>query len=252
MMKLDHCGLVVVALAGLLLAENDGPATSFQRGLDALAVKNDDDTLDSLEQAVIAQPDDVRYASEYRQAAIQAKAFDRSVKFFEKLVADHPRSANAYLNYGFALVDEIPAAGSITQVILANNALAQFSKAVELHPSWIAYYTRGNSYLFWPKVFNRTPLGVADLEKAVQIQQSGGKHQYYSRAYVSLGDAYWKLDEPPKARAIWRRGLREFPGNEQLRRRLALNDEGMKALLDEVYDPSRRVNTDLRDLWSEP
>ena len=82
--------------------------------------------------------------------------------FFQELVTAHPSAANAHLNFGFAYVDKIPVAGAITQVILANNALGEFTTAVALQPSWIAYYTRGNSYLFWPKIFNRTRLGIDD------------------------------------------------------------------------------------------
>jgi hypothetical protein len=58
--------------------------------------------LSKLEGALSADPDNLRYGSEYRQAVIQTKEYDRSLKFFEKLVADHPKSGNAYLNYGFA------------------------------------------------------------------------------------------------------------------------------------------------------
>ena len=101
---------------------------------------------------------------------------------FEKLVADNPSSSNAYLNYGFAYVDKIPAAGSITQVILANTALSYFSKSIELKPSWIAYYTRGNSYLYWPKIFGRAPLGIAaavcraqGLRHRLDDRESGGR-----------------------------------------------------------------------------
>ena len=60
--------------------------------------------LSKLEAALAADPDNLRYGSEYRQAVIQAKEYERSLKFFEKLVADHPTAANAYLNYGFAYV----------------------------------------------------------------------------------------------------------------------------------------------------
>src|SRR5229473_6340994 len=134
-------------------------------GLCALVALGSMPDLSKLESALAADPDNIRYGSEYRQAVIQAKEYDRSLKFFEKLVSDHPKASNAYLNYGFAYVDKIPAAGAITQVILANTALTQFTKALRLRPSWIAYYTRGNSYLFWPKIFKRAYLGVADLEQ---------------------------------------------------------------------------------------
>src|SRR2546429_9377413 len=87
--------------------------------------------LPKLEAALASDPDNLRYGSEYRQAVIQAKEYERSLKFFEKLVTDHPKCANAYLNYGFAYVDKKPASGSITQVILANTTLSHFYQTIE-------------------------------------------------------------------------------------------------------------------------
>ena len=149
------------------------------------------DPLDALEQAAQAQPDDLKAGNDYRMAIVkvnQLKVYDRAIAFFEKLVTANPGAANAHLNYGFAYVDKIPAAGSITQVILANNALGEFSKSLELKPSWIGYYTRGNSYLFWPRIFGRTGLGVADLQEAMKLQKTGPKRSYYARVYVALGE----------------------------------------------------------------
>src|SRR5262245_26221400 len=154
--------------------------------------------LSKLESALAADPDSIRCGSEYRQAVIQAKEYDRSLKFFEKLVAAHPNSSAAYLNYGFAYVDKIPAAGSITQVILANTALSYFTKSIEIQPSWIGLYTRGNSYLYWPKIFGRANLGVADLEQAMKMQKADKLKKYHVRSYISLGDGYWKMDDIAK------------------------------------------------------
>src|SRR5207237_5455668 len=120
------------------------------------------DGLQQLEARLNADADNLEAGNSYRKAVIAAGAYDRALDTFKTVVAQHPRSANAYLNYGFAYVDKIPAAGSITQVILANSALTQFTKSIELQPTWIAYYTRGASYLFWPKIFGRASLGVAD------------------------------------------------------------------------------------------
>jgi hypothetical protein len=135
-------------------------------------------------------------------------------------------------------------------VILANNALTEFSKAVELQPNWVTYYTRGVSYLFWPKIFNRAALGVADLEKAMEAQKKGPRHGYYVKTYVALGDGYWKTDELEKAREIWQEGLKQFPGNPQLKSRLALQGDELKAAIEDQFDPAKRVDTDLKDLWS--
>jgi len=216
----------------------------------AAAAANNVPDLDRLEAALAAAPDDIRYASEYRQAVIQTNQYDRSLKFFEKLVADHPAAPNAFLNYGFAYVDKIPVAGAITQVILANTALSHFSKSLELRASWIGYYTRGNSYLYWPKIFNRAHLGVADLERAMEIQKSDGKvRSYHVRAYISLGDGYWKTDNLAKAREVWQEGAKLFPNNAQLKARLAKEGDDLKAYIDDQLDPNKRVDTDLRELW---
>lgn len=221
----------------------------YQAGLKALTANDYPLALHYLELAVSGDPDNVRYASEYRQAAIHSKQFDHSVQFFQNAVAEHPDSANLHLNFGFAYVDKIPTAGSITQVILANNSINEFSRALELQPSWIAYYTRGASYLFWPKVFNKAALGVADLEKALAMQKHGRRHSYYVRTYIALGDGYWKTDDLEKALATWKKGLKEFPDNEQLKLRLSQEGDQLKATIEDQFDPNKRVDTDLRQLW---
>jgi tetratricopeptide (TPR) repeat protein len=209
------------------------------------------DPLAALEQALGAKPDDLRAGNDYRMAIIKAGQYDRGLDFFERLVAAHPAAANAHLNYGFQYVDKIPAAGSITQVILANNALTQFSKSLEIRPSWIGYYTRGNSYLYWPRIFGRTKLGIADLEAALKIQKAEPKRGLHVRVWVALGDGYFKMDDPAKARAVWTEGLAQFPDSAALKQRLALQPKAVQALLDTVYDPNKRVDTSLQDLWSD-
>jgi tetratricopeptide (TPR) repeat protein len=241
---------VLVAMAVFSWPSSTSEA-EYQQGMKAIAAHDYSNGLLYLEQAVSGEPNNVRYANDYRQAAIRGKEFDRSLKFFEKTVADHPNSANLHLNFGFAYVDKIPVAGAITQVILANNALNEFTKALQLEPSWIGYYTRGESYLFWPKVFNRAPLGVSDLEKALEVQKKESRRNYHVKTYIALGDGYWKTDQLDKAKAAWQAGLKEFPGNEQLKSRLSLQGDELKAAIEAQFDPNKRVDTDLRELWSK-
>jgi tetratricopeptide (TPR) repeat protein len=223
----------------------------YQQGLKALAESKYPEAMHYLELAVESDPNNARYANDYRQAAIRGKDFERSVNFFQQEVAKHPQSANLHLNFGFAYVDKIPVAGSITQVILANNALTEFTKAIELDPSWIGYYTRGESYLFWPKIFNRAPMGVADLEKAMEMQKKGPRRSYHVKAYIGLGDAYWKTDQLGKAKAVWQAGLKEFPDNPDLKARLSHEGDELKNLIEAGFDPAKRVNTDMSELWAQ-
>jgi len=224
--------------------------SDYQQAIKALSSNDYAHALQYLESAVTDDPDNLRYSSEYRQVAIKSKDFDRSLNFFEKLATSKPESANIHLNSGFAYVDKIPVAGSITQVILANKALTEFTKAVELQPNWINLYTRGMSYLFWPKIFNRAPMGVADLERAMKIQAAGPKKGYYVKTYLALGDAYWKTDQLEKARSVWQEGLKQFPDNQQLKARLDHQGDDLQKLIEANFDPNKRVDTDLRELWT--
>ena len=251
MIRKSYAHLFVILLTTCALFARAGTSDAdYQEAVKALGAKDYTTALRYLESAVSGAPDNVRYASEYRQAAIRSKDFDRPIQFFEKLSSAHPDSANIHLNFGFAYVDKIPAAGSITQVMLANNALKEFTKAVELKPSWIAYYTRGMSYLFWPKIFSRAQYGVADLKEAMKVQKAGPRRAYHVKTYLGLGDGYWKTDDLEKAQATWREGLKEFPDNPDLKARLAQQGDQLKTTIEAGFDPGKRVDTDLRDLWA--
>jgi tetratricopeptide (TPR) repeat protein len=208
------------------------------------------DPLAPLEAALQAQPDDIKAGNDYRMAIIKAGKYDRAISFFEKLTSAHPQAANAHLNYGFAYVDKIPVAGAITQVILANNALGEFTKSLDLKKSWIGYYTRGNSYLFWPRIFNRTQLGIDDLTEALKIQQAEPKRAIHSRVFVALGDGYWKIGKLGEATRVWKEGLAAFPDHAGLKGRLAAQGDALEKLIEAGYDPAKRVDTSLADLWS--
>lgn len=235
----------------------------FDKAEEAMAAKNYAAAIPLLQKLIEADPESSRNASEYRQAVLRQSIavhrkegavadFDKEIAFFEKQVAAHPTSSNLYLQYGFAYVDKIAAAGSITQVILANTALTQFTKSLDLKPSWIGLYTRGNSYLYWPRIFGRTSLGVADLEKAYAMQKAEPKKSFHVRVYISLGDGYWKSDNLDKAVAIWREGVAQFPNSQPLKDRLSRQGEDLRAYIDNVLDPNKRVDTDLRELWGQP
>lgn len=245
-----YCVLAAVLLLAVAVRADAG-SSAFDRAIAAAQKGNDTAALEHFEQALREDPGDLRYASEYRQAVIRVEAYDRCIAFFEKLTAAHPDNANAWLNHGFAYVDKIPASGAITQVILASTAQGFFTRSLEIEKTWLGLYTRGNSQLYWPKVFGRAPLGVADLEEAYALQKNAPrKLAVHARVYVALGDGYWKTDQIEKARAVWREGLREFPGNQALSKRLAREGEDLATYIDDQLDPNKRVDTNLKPLWA--
>lgn len=250
-----HTSALPIVLSALLLLAIARPthagSPAFEQAIAAVQAGNDNAALGHFEQALREDPGSLRFASEYRQAVIRAGAYERCIAFFEKLTADNPGNANAWLNYGFAYVDKIPAAGSITQVILANTAQGLFGRSIEAEETWLGLYTRGSSQLFWPKVFGRAPLGVADLEQAYEMQKKAPrKLSVHVRVYIALGDGYWKTGQIDRARDIWQEGLEEFPGNELLAARLNLEGDALETYINDHLDPNKRVDTDLKPLWS--
>ena len=222
---------------------------NFNAGVKAVASKDYQTALDRFEAALLEDPNNLRFGNEYRQVIIAAEAYERSIAFFGELVRVHPKAPNAWMNFGYAHVDKIPVEGAITQVILANAALGHFSSAIEMEETWLAHYTRGNSYVYWPALFGRTPLAIEDLEKAIEISDNSEQKDYHARPWMALGDCYWRLDNLDRAREIWRKALEHFPNDADLKTRLELEDEILDTFLTEYYDPGRRVDTNLRLLW---
>ncbi len=236
--------------SGLSLSQEATDA--YQKAQESRRQKNFEAALASFQKALELEPDSLRFGSEYRMTVIEAGAFEEGAAFLEDLCARNPEAAFAHLNLGFAIVDKIPAAGSITQVLLASKALMSFSRSLEIKVTWIGLYARGRSYLFWPKAFNRMPLALADLEKALEIQESQPRRSYHVRVFSALGDAYLKMGDIPKARSFWQTGLGIFPENENLKKRMAAKGDELEKLLEFEYDPNLPVDTDLKELWSQP
>lgn len=252
-------------LAVALAARAAGPAgeEAFNAGMKEFAAKDWDKSLALLETALLAEPDNLRFGSEYRRVGIlraqtlhgpegNPEDFNRPIKFFERLAAANPSAPNAYLNYGLAYIDELPCLDALSRISAANNALTQFSKSIELHPTWFAYYTRGFSYLFWPKFFDRAKLGVADLETVRMMQSAGPKRAYQAQTWVALGDGYWKTEQLERAHGVWSEGLKQFPGTPALEERLSKQGDELRTTIQDALDPRKRVDTDLKDIWLNP
>jgi tetratricopeptide (TPR) repeat protein len=210
------------------------------------------EALPLFETALKASPNDLRIGNDYRQVVVRidkVPVYNRCIAFFDSLTTAHPDAPNAWLNLGYAKVDKIPQEGAITQVLLANTALGYFTTALELEETWLGLYTRGNSYLYWPAIFGRTPLAVRDLERAIALSRETKAAGYHARAYVGLGEAHWRLDDLDAARAMWQEGLTRFPENVHLQGRLSRDDASLNKFLSEHFEPGQRVDTDLTIIW---
>ncbi len=245
LMMLVACGITSCLLIGAPAGANN----YYVEGMAKVTAKDWPAALDLLEQAMLAEPNNLRAGAEYRQVMIAAEVYDRGLEFLDKLVTDNPEAPNALLNLGFANVDKIPVEGAITQVILANTALEKFSAALELEETWLLRYTRGNSYLYWPAIFGRTQLGIDDLQRAIEMAAEGDSFPYHGRAWAALGDGYWRLDDPAKAIETYKKGLALYPDHPELKKRASLDEAELVVFLEALFDTNLRVATHLREIW---
>jgi hypothetical protein len=50
---------------------------------------------------------------------------------------------------------------------------------------------------------------------------------------------------------VWTEGRKQFPDDRRLQERLSKEGDDLKAVIDETYDITRRVDTSLEILWAD-
>src|SRR5438309_10840334 len=78
-------------------------------------------TLDTLERAVAAAPENLRLAAEYRQLAISSAKFDRSIAFLEKLADRSGSGPNIKISLALAYVDKVPTSGDWSRMFFGRD-----------------------------------------------------------------------------------------------------------------------------------
>ena len=201
---------------------------------------------EDLEQAIAADPENLAIAAEYRQQAIAAGAFDRSIDFFEKLAKRKGSGPNVQMSLALAYVDKVPVAGDMRRLYLGRDAINALTKSLAQRPTATGYYVRGLIDLYYNRfMFNRTDKGVADLEHALAIVPADASPILVRRIYTALGDGYFRLDQLAKARSTWTAGLEKFPDDAALQERLAKSGEALADVVTTALTASHRVDTSL-------
>jgi hypothetical protein len=208
--------------------------------------------LGTFETRLTAKPEDLKAGAEYRQIAIADNAYDRSIAFFEGLSARPNAGPHVYLNLALAYIDKIPTVGAFSRIAIGNKATRAATRSIELQPSEVAYAVRGMVNLRFEKgLYHRTPQGVADLEEARRLSATHSRSKYVARIYVALGDGYWRLKNPTKAREIWREGSGFFPADPQLQQRLTPPDNVVADTINKTLDAGARVDTSLKEVFQD-
>jgi tetratricopeptide (TPR) repeat protein len=205
--------------------------------------------IDALEQAVAADPENLIVAADYRQRAIAAAAFDRSIDFLEKLAKRKGSGPNVQISLALAYVDKVPTSGDIRRLYLGRDAMSALTKAIEQQPSVLPYYMRGVINLYYNSfIFHRIPRGIADLQRALTLATPETPPALVARVYLSLGDGYWRRGDRENARDAWSRGLKGYPQDPAFTLRLVADARAIEDAVTTALYAGTRVDTTLRGL----
>ena len=209
----------------------------------------DEPRLTQLEAAAAADPENLWLCAQYRQQAIRVGAYDRAIKALGRLAARRDAGPSVFMSLALAYLDKAPTVSPFRRIFLGRDATDALTQSIDRQPSVVAYYIRGLISLYYTEaVFHRAPRAIADLTRARALADAEPVQPYHVRIFVSLGDAYWKLNDLATARTVWTEGLRRFPHDEALRVRLADPQTRDRAIRDAI-DSSIRVDTSLRELF---
>jgi len=177
------------------------------------------------------------------------------------LADDQPENDRIKIELGCAYVDKIPTCGGLAAIVskgtLARTALDLLDEVISADSdSWVAYYCRGMNHLHWPRALRHSDDAVLDFELCVELQKNAGApnaRPYYLRSYVALGDAHAKTKKYSAARDAWRQGQDPFPEAEELKERLAINeDDALLEFVEGQRSLQSAIDTDLSFLDAKP
>jgi tetratricopeptide (TPR) repeat protein len=209
-----------------------------------------------LEKYLKEQAHNIEVGNYYRAIIRERNYQDRAIRFFKQIIAAAKEVENGtHFNIAFAYIDKIPLVGPMGAGFLSKKSIAQFREVLNREPdNWIANYGIGMNYLHWPDYFEKNEDSISYFQKCLALQQNQERKPYHLLAYIRLGDTLVKLNQIKKARAVWEKGLNEFPKHPDLEARLALNDKKLSKAILNLYNPDNsigEIDTNIEILWVE-
>jgi hypothetical protein len=201
------------------------------------------------EAAIDQDPENLKLAAEYRQLVIASNEFDRATRLFERLAKQKGSGPNVQISLALAYVDKVPVTSRIRHLYLGRDAMNALTRAIERQPTALAYYVRGLINLFYNNfMFHRAPQGIDDLQKAMALVSDETPQPLVEKILVALGDGYWRVEQPAKARDIWSSAAAKFPSSAALKERLTGTTEHTAFAVRHALDEDIRVDTSLTNM----
>ncbi|GHO60001.1 hypothetical protein [Ktedonobacter robiniae] len=212
-----------------------------------------------MKAAVLAVPDNLRYANDLRLAWRDHQQYKEEEAFFSALNQKYP-TINTQIALALSYVDEMrscpnPPDGLVCQAQFSSRSISELSEILTNHPyNIVARYARGLNHLYWPTLMGHLSQSQEDLQFSVVLTQIQGAigPSFLPQAYTALGDVFAKGGKVDVAQNVWENGLKVAPSSTMLQQRLAIAKE---SLVSEEENHLRGlgvyVDTDVAIFWQK-
>lgn len=144
------------------------------------------------------------------------------VAVFRKHAKANPQDATAQAALGSMLLqacDHCPSDSEKGRY--AEAADDAFDRALDVDPQhWEARFTKALAYTFWPAFTGKPAEAVTQFETLIKQQERQRPEPHHAQSYLYLGNLHLQRGDRKKAEAIWGQGLRLFPNDPELRKKL--------------------------------
>jgi len=148
---------------------------------------------------------------------------DRVIAELKQRAASNPNAAEVPATLGEAYFMKIPGTTDYNQRgMLALQADQSFDDALQRAPdNWEAQFMKAMSLSYWPEGLNKGSEVIERFTALINQQEAQSPRPEFAQSYLLLGNQYQKAGNVEYAHAVWQAGATMFPGNAELRGKLA-------------------------------
>ncbi|MEW6605990.1 MAG: hypothetical protein AB1414_00880 [bacterium] len=181
-----------------------------------------------LETAVLLEPKNIDYLINFSELSFQFYEYAKAEKALKKALSIKPNNPYLHLQLGKVYVYRIDPTNNtiIEQGHWCNKALREFDKIIEkLQPKdwnilWEALCWRAMTYKGIPPIFDTQEDALDDFKQLIELQKDKPKEEKFVIPYLRSGEIYLKMNKRKEAEKIWKEGLKLFPQNKELQKKL--------------------------------
>ena len=160
--------------------------------------------------------------------SVHKEKIDETIKGLLAAVKEDPGNAELQTALASAYTAKTAFGTNVgaAQGIVFMKAVAAYDKALELNPDhWTARFGKAYDTSMAPEFVGLRPQAIRQFEALVERQESRSPQKEFAQTYMRLGTLYKDAGNADKARAMWKRGIEQYPDNKAIRDALEIIGE---------------------------